>query len=170
MDLRKKLPLPLRGGDLAVSGDRTRGGEEADEEDMLGRPLVESRLSPFRVTSDCRLEERDCDICWANCSGIAGLGGISVILPFKVVLDDDIEFLITDVAMSKTLGRLLRVPSEDCSLLDRGVPPDEGGLEMLDLEPCKPVVDFQDLRMDFLTPLLLSGPDDCEIDGGRCAG
>lgn len=97
---------------------------------------------------------------------MAGLGGISL----NVVLDA-MELRITDVAMSRTLGRLFRVDSVDCSVLDRGVPLDEGGRpEMLDLELCSPEADFQDLRIDFLTPLLLSAPEPCEIDGGRCGG
>jgi len=164
-------PKPFRGGDAVWKGDKTRGGDEADEDDMLGRPFPESRLSPelLSVTWDCRLADRDCDICCANCSGIAGLGGMSLTLPFKVVLDA-IEFLITDVAMSRTLGRRFRVPSDDCSALERGVPLDDGGREdMLDLEPCSTPDDFQDLRMDFRTPLLLSGLELCETDGGRCA-
>ena len=56
-------------------------------------------------------------------------------LPLRVTLDD-IEFLITVVAMSSTLGLLLRVVSLDCcSLLDRGVPLADGGREMLDFDP-----------------------------------
>lgn len=145
-----------------MRGDLTRGGDDAEEEDTLGCGLCSPEL--FSVACDWRLTDRDCDICCAKCSGMAGLGGMSL----NVVLEA-MELRITDVAMSRTLGRLLRVDSVDCSVLDRGVPLDEGGREMLDFELCKPEADFQDLRIDFLTPLLLSTIEP-DIDGGRWDG
>ena len=48
---------PVRGGEDAVSGVRTRGGDDAEAlEDILGLPLC-----------DCRLAVRSCDCCWAYC-------------------------------------------------------------------------------------------------------
>jgi hypothetical protein len=109
-----------------------RGGDDADPlEETLGRPF----------DCDCRLDER---ICVANCSGRAGLGGISDDCPEPGLPRS------TPEASSTTLGLRFFAVSGSCSVLDLGVE---------DADPFfveRPLADFHDLRIDLRT-LFFSG-------------
>lgn len=132
---------PFRGGEDAVSGDRTRGGDDAE-----ALPLC-----------DCRLAER---LCCAYCSGSAGLGGMS---PREFAEPSESEERIAPAAMSSTLGRRLRTVSKgdgSCSLLERDAVEE---IELL-AEPAERLPPFRDLRMDFRT-LFLREP---AAGGGAC--
>lgn len=127
---------PLRGGDDdgAISGERMRGGDDAADafDDTLGR-LVER-------------------LCWAYCSGSAGLGGMSL---RDVDEPSESEERIAPAAMSSMLGRRRRFGSGCCSVLEREAVEE---IELL-AEPVERLPPFRDLRMDFRT-LFLCEPDE----------
>lgn len=76
----------------------------------------------------------------------------------RVVAIDAVDPLTACVANSSTLGRRRRPVSGNCSVLDRGVGPlEDGGLDPERLCEERPVADFHDFKIDFLTLKPFSG-------------